>query len=137
MTDTDFTTFLKERETASTAFVNGDAGALDGISTRQSPATIFSPKGDVVQGADAVMAANGGAAAAFDKGSSNGFEILHQHSSGDLAYWVGLQRSLVRVKGQDEPVPFNLRVTEIFRREEGGWKLIHRHADRLAGQGGG
>lgn len=133
MSDTDFTTFLRERERISTAFVNGDAAALEAISTHRSPATIFGPKGDVVQGAQEVIAANGKAAGAFEAGSSNGFEILHQHSSGDLGYWVGLQRSLVRVKGKAEPVPFNLRVTEIFRREEGGWKLIHRHADRLDG----
>lgn len=132
MTNTDFTTFLRERERVSTAFVNGDAAALEAISTHDSPATIFGPKGDVVQGANEVIEANGKAASAFDAGSSDGFEILHQHSSGDLGYRVGLQRSQVRVKGQDEPVPFELRVTEIFRREEGGWKLVHRHADRLA-----
>lgn len=137
MADSDFRTFLRERETASTAFVNGDAAALEALSTRQSPATVFSPKGDVVQGAEEVIAASGRAAAAFGEAVSNAFEILHQHSSGELGYWVGLQRSLVRVKGSDEPVPFNLRVTEIFRREEGGWKLIHRHADRLAGQDDG
>lgn len=131
MANTDFTTFLRERERVSTAFVNGDAAALEAVSTRTSPATIFGPKGDVVQGAEQVIEANGKAANAFDRGSTNGFEILHQHSNGDLGYWVGLQRSLVRIKGVEEPVPFNLRVTEIFRREEGGWKLIHRHADRL------
>lgn len=137
MADSDFTTFLRERETASTAFVNGNAAALEALSTRQSPATVFSPKGDVVQGAEEVIAAGGRAAAAFGEAVSNAFEIVHRHSSGELGYWVGLQRSLVRVKGSDEAVPFNLRVTEIFRREEGGWKLIHRHADRLAGQDDG
>lgn len=137
MTDSDFTAFLRERERVSTAFLNGDAAALEAISTLVSPATIFGPKGDCVQGASQVNQANAQAAAGFDRGSSNGFDILHQGSSGDLAYWVGIQRSQVRVKGKDEPVPFELRVTEIFRREGDGWKLVHRHADRLVDAGGG
>jgi ketosteroid isomerase-like protein len=131
VSDTDFAGFLQQRERASTAFVNGDVAALDAISTRRSPATIFGPKGDCVQGPEAVNGANAAAAQAFGAGSTNRFEILHQGVSGDLAYWVGLQRSQVNVKGKDEPVPFALRVTEIFRREAGGWKLVHRHADAL------
>jgi len=135
--NTDFTTFLRERERVSTAFVNGDAAALEDISTHQSPATIFGPRGDVVQGAGQVIAANAKAAGAFDAGGTNAFEILHQHSDGDVGYWVGLQRSQVRIKGKDAPVPFELRVTEIFRRENGEWKLVHRHADRLGGADAG
>ena len=127
----DFAEFLREREAASTAFVNGDYGPLGAISAQSAPATIFGPKGDCVQGAAAVNAANQQGAAMFEPGGENGFEIMHQGSDGDLGYWVGIQRSTVRMKGKPEPVPMALRVTEIFRREHSAWKLVHRHADPL------
>jgi ketosteroid isomerase-like protein len=33
--------------------------------------------------------------------------------------------------GQKEPAAMSLRVTHLFRKEQGGWKLLHRHADPL------
>jgi ketosteroid isomerase-like protein len=52
-------------------------------------------------------------------------------ASNGLAYWVGFQRATAHLRGRPEAVPFNLRVTELYRREDGTWKLIHRHVDQV------
>lgn len=124
-----FQQFMKEREAASRAFVNGDIGPLDQLSTHVSPATIFGPQGDCVSGANEVNAANAGGAKMFESGSDSSFEILQMAANDDIAYWAGIQRSTVQMKGKPKAIPMDLRVTETFRREDGEWKLVHRHAD--------
>ncbi len=52
-------------------------------------------------------------------------------TGGDLAYTVWIERGQVRVAGRDDYAPLVIRVTHIFRRENGAWKLIHRHGDPL------
>jgi ketosteroid isomerase-like protein len=48
-----------------------------------------------------------------------------------LWYTVAIERSEARVAGQDAPASMGLRVTHLFRKEDGEWKMIHRHADPL------
>lgn len=127
-----FDEFMVRRLAASTAFVNGDIAPLEQISAHVWPATIFGPSGDVIQGADNVNAVNARGAAMFTPGATNDFEVVHQSADEHLAYWVGIQSTTVHLQGQDRPICMNLRVTEIFSRQEGQWTLIHRHADHLA-----
>ncbi len=127
----DFEQFMKRREDVARAYVNGDAEPLGRIATRVSPATFFSPKGDYEQGAEQVYARQASDTEHFESGGDSNFEILQMAASDRLAYWVGLQRATARLKGKTEPVPMSLRVTEVFRREDDEWKLVHRHADFL------
>jgi ketosteroid isomerase-like protein len=55
-------------------------------------------------------------------------ELVAAGVSGDLAYTVGYERSTGSVNGR--PVrTLMLRATQIYRREDGEWKIVHRHAD--------
>jgi ketosteroid isomerase-like protein len=49
------------------------------------------------------------------------------HESGDLACTVGFERGDVSVDGSP-PRPMTIRVTHVFRRRHGVWRLVHRHA---------
>ena len=122
-----FGQFMQTREAAGLDYVNGDAGPLDALVTDRDPASFFHPKGDVVLGASAVKSRYDADAHAFGKGATGRFEILQSGSSGELAFWTGRQHAEVRMRGKSAAMV--LRVTEIFRFEQGHWKLAHRHAD--------
>jgi len=130
----DFENFMSMRIKASTDFLEGKFEPLEKISVKKSPATIFPPTGICIQGADEVNSFNEKGSANFLSAAKNGFEVMHQDADEHLAYWTGIQRSTVKMKGQNNDVVFNLRVTEIFRKENGDWKLMHRHADKLSEQ---
>jgi len=49
----------------------------------------------------------------------------------EMAYTVDIERTKIRLSGTQEVRPMALRVTSIFRQEDGQWKLVHRHADPL------
>jgi ketosteroid isomerase-like protein len=101
------------------------------IVTRHSPATFFKPSGGYLEGAEEVWSQYKRDATYFESGSEGQLEILHMAASNGLAYWVGFQRATAHLRGRPEAVPFNLRVTELYRREDGTWKLIHRHVDQV------
>jgi ketosteroid isomerase-like protein len=64
----------------------------------------------------------------FSNGTPLNFELVAAQVGGELAYTVGYERSAVSVNGGSVQ-PNTLRVTHIYRRENGDWKLVHRHGD--------
>jgi ketosteroid isomerase-like protein len=57
------------------------------------------------------------------------YEVIAADSSGDLGYVVALEHSSVELP--EGPRDYTLRVTTILRREDGDWKVVHRHGDEL------
>lgn len=135
--DHGFDEFLRRREEVGSAYVNGDAGPLDTILTAADPTTFLAPSGDVVRGATAVASRYRTDAASFSPGGSSRFDVLQSGSSGAIGWWTGHQIAEAVVGDDDDLVPMKLRVTEVFRHEDGGWKLVHRHAEQAGDPTGG
>jgi ketosteroid isomerase-like protein len=64
----------------------------------------------------------------FTDCTSYRFELVAAGVSGDLAYTVGYEHTSVSWDGTPLD-PYTLRVTHAYRREDGEWKIVHRHAD--------
>jgi ketosteroid isomerase-like protein len=129
----DFQAFLKQREAASLDYVRGAGGSFQALVATQHDASFFPPRGGTVHGTRETAERYAKDVHAFDpRTESSRFEVFHSAADEQLGYWTGLQHATVRMKGSDHPMPMTLRVTELFRKEGGGWKLVHRHADPLA-----
>jgi ketosteroid isomerase-like protein len=69
-------------------------------------------------------------ATTFSDCTSWAFEPLTLDVVGDVAYTAGLERTTASVDG--EVRSYTLRVTQVYRREDGRWQVVHRHADTVA-----
>jgi ketosteroid isomerase-like protein len=68
--------------------------------------------------------------ASFSNCSSYDNEVIAAGASGDLAYTVAYEHTTASIDGAP-PSAYVLRVTTVFRRHGGEWKVVHRHADSL------
>lgn len=128
----DFRQFLPRFENGIRQFLNSDAQLWKQNASHREDVTIMGAWGAYEKGWTEAEARYDWAAARFKgAGAIPTFEYLASGVSGDLAYTVAIERSEVRLAGQDAPASMPLRVTHIFRKEDGAWKLIHRHADPL------
>jgi ketosteroid isomerase-like protein len=71
------------------------------------------------------------AALQISEGEGYTVDTIAWVETADLAYEVGIERNRSKLGDAAEKVPISLRVTTVFRREDGGWKIVHRHADPI------
>ena len=93
--------------------------------------TLANPFGPPVRSWKEVSARLDLAASNYRDGQDYEFENISTVITRELAYTVEIERIRTRVGGSEELTPIAIRVTTVFRREDGTWKLTHRHGDPI------
>ena len=105
---------------------NGDAGPLADIWSHGAAVTTMHPIGGRQVGWDKVRGSFGQVAKLASEGK---VKLANQiiHVAGDMAYELGVERGQLKLAGQK--VSISDRVTNVYRREAGTWKIVHHHTD--------
>jgi ketosteroid isomerase-like protein len=122
---------IEQFHLASDEFLKGNPEPVNKLWSRREDVTLANPFGPPVRGWDEVAKVGERAASQVRDGQLVSVEIVAKHVTAELAYVVEIERPKAKIGGSEDITPFALRVTMIFRPEEGTWKIVHRHADPI------
>jgi ketosteroid isomerase-like protein len=114
------------------AMARGDSGPSKQQWSRRGDETLANPLGPAIVGWDNIAREGDRVAAMRRSAGTFSFKEVSRVETAELGYLVGIERFNFSQDGTTPPVVVALRVTTIFRREDEGWQLVHRHADRVA-----
>jgi ketosteroid isomerase-like protein len=117
---------------AETALHNGDVGPRKAMWARTDPVTLLGAALSAT-GWEEIEPIFDRLSERFSNCTSCEHEVIAARASGDLAYIVALEHTIVSVNGSSS-LPYTLRATTVFHREDGEWKVVHRHADPVASE---
>ena len=131
MPASDFDQFIEQYHHALDEIWKGNPEGYFRLYSRRDDVTLANPFGPPVRGWEQIAQTIARAATIFSEGEVTGFERIATCMTPELAYIVEVERGRTKVGGADETSPIALRVTSIFRPEDGTWKIVHRHADPI------
>ena len=131
MRTVDFDEVVAHYQRALGEFIKGNPEPVKMMISHREDVTLANPLDPPARGWEQVAATLERAASQVREGEHVGFDIVAKYVTPELAYIVWVERAKAKLGGRQDIVPFALRVTTIFRPEEGTWKVVHRHADPI------
>lgn len=120
---------VRDTEEATTAFMRGDVARYLEMTPHLPGFTLFNPFGGEASRYGDRRGSLMAAAGYFRNGEAR-IELVDAQASGDLLVLVMVERQHGEVGGLPDQ-EWALRVTQVYRRADGAWRLVHRHADPL------
>lgn len=127
----DFVAAVEQYHLAAAEFVQGNPEPYKALFSQGEDVTVANPFFPVARGWENVADRMERASSRWSEGEVMGFENVAKYATRDLGYIVEIERFKAKIGGSKEAGPVVLRTTSILRREKGGWKILHRHADPI------
>ena len=122
---------IDQYQQALDVFMKGNPEPVKELFSHREDVTLANPLGPPAHGWEQVGATIEHAASQFRDGRLVSVEIVEKHATPEFAYTVWLEHAEGKAGGREDIAPVTLRVTMIYRPEEGTWKVVHRHADPI------
>ena len=123
---------IEQYQLALGEFMKGNPEPASKLWSHRGDVTLANPLvGLPARGWEQVAKTQEHAASNLRDGEITNFEVIAKYVTPELAYTVWVERQQAKVGGREDVTPFALRVTMIFRPEDGEWKVVHRHADPI------
>jgi ketosteroid isomerase-like protein len=122
---------IEQFDLAQGEVVKGNPEPALRLFSHREDVTLANPLSPPVRGWERVAEVAERAASQFRDGEMVAFENLAKQVTPEFAYIVRVERARAKVGGSEDIAPIALRVTMIFRPEDGEWKIVHRHADPI------
>jgi ketosteroid isomerase-like protein len=131
VTDEEVADLIRRTADAASALIGGDIRTYVTLIRHADDYTLMAPSGgEPRRGFDASDQALEAMEQYFRGGGEAELEVFQSYASGDMVVLVAIERQHGEVGGLADQ-DWSLRVTLVFRREGGEWRLVHRHADPL------
>ena len=118
---------LERQRLALEAMFEGDPEPYMEMWSQRNPVSLFGAWGPCKTGWSELSKTFRWVGSRFGGGAMT-YDLEVAYAGDDLAYTVGYERGEVALDG-GEKLPMTIRVTHVYRREDGEWRLIHRHGD--------
>jgi ketosteroid isomerase-like protein len=127
----DFDEVIEQWHLAQGEFLKGNPEPVKERWSHREDVSVANPYGPPVRGWEQVAKTVEHAASLRSDGEFVGSEVVAKYVTAELAYVVQIERAKAKVGGREDITPYAVRATNIFRLEDGEWKVVHRHADPI------
>lgn len=128
--DAELEAAIAQSHQALEAILNGDATAYQALFADRDDITLGNPFGPFGRGREEVSARLANAANKYQNGSAT-VERVASYGGEDIVVLVEIEHDRAQLAGRKDFSDFSVRVTSVYERINGSWKIVHRHADPI------